>query len=310
MHPRLVFAILLLLALAGPASAASDLGGFPRNYTQIISEAPVDAYPGVPFVVSHNDVDLRGQHYGDEEMVIFYINYIPSPPVEGTAFNITMLDGTYIEGDLSLTYNMIGPLTYSHTVTLTLMGDTITFDTPVYQGSTISLYPVKNDDDPTITGLVLYAKGFTGGPTDDFLFYPCNVRSNPMIAIETENADIDAGIYGGPIGAYYKGEEYVDFWGNIGAIKDFIFGFLGNIYFFLEGSFYWFHLIFIQNFMLLIALYEAIGLALAAGTSRDIFQFFKKAWNVQVQFVNLFMFFVRLIEEIILTAKEIIFKWV
>ncbi len=310
---RLFFLVLILAAvLIAPVSADTWAGGFPRNYSQIISEAPVsDQYVGTPFVVSHNDIDLRGDTYGDEPMVIFYVDYRPDI-TQSTEFDITLADNSVVSGNFTFVTNMILFVAYSHTITLNLESETTTFTTPATQGNTIAIYPVKSDVDPSITGLVMFSKGMTVpfSENDDFVFYPCPVRTSPMIAIETSNPEMDAGIYGGPVGAYYEGEAYIDFWGNIDAIKNFVFGFLGDIYFFLTGSLYWFNLIFIQNFTLLLALYEAIGLALAAGTAKDIFDFIKKAWKVQKSFVDLFMFFVRLIEEIIIAAKDIIFRWV
>jgi len=311
--PRILLGLLLLAVLVSPAAADTWAGGFPRNYSQIISEAPVsEKYMGTPVVVSHNDIDLRGSVWGDEQMVIFYIDFQPVAPSEYTEFDLIMMDDTIITGNYSFTYNYLLFLVVSHTVTINLGDQTKTFTTPVYQGAEISLYPAKNDNDGSIVGLVMFAKGFQGiaSENDNFVFYPFDVRNAPMVAIDVGDAEDDAASYGGPVGAYWEGEAFQDFWGNMGAIKDKILGILGDIYFFFEGAIYWFYFIFIENFMLVLVVYETVGLAYAAHGSKNIIEFGKKAWKVQKGFVGIFMFFFDLITGIVIKAKEIIFRWV
>lgn len=80
-------------------------------------------------------------------------------------------------------------------------------------------------------------------------------------------------------------------------------GMASGIYLVVSLGWYLFQKIFIENFYLALGLYEIIGAAYAANTSRDIFQFFKKFYQYNLALAQ---FMYRLIDSIFSIVARII----
>jgi hypothetical protein len=161
-------------------------------------------------------------------------------------------------------------------------------------------------------GYMVYDNGDNG----NFAFSPASsIKTNTiyLTAIVPDTGQVTAQLYFGTSANYgaYAGPEVTgdiidDFlhWAN--EIKDFVIEFVVIGWFVFTGALYWFKFFFVDNALLVVVLVEGGGLAYAACTSRNVFEFFKRAWALQMTIFGLFMWFMERVSQVLGYIKQII----
>lgn len=98
--------------------------------------------------------------------------------------------------------------------------------------------------------------------------------------------------------------EAVDDWVGLayqfaGTVKDFIF-----------GVFYLLKFLFVDNLLLIIALWISVTMAISAVTTRNVFQFYAKFFRYQRALLDFIFSLFRFLVEIVNSMKQIFFKWI
>jgi len=97
------------------------------------------------------------------------------------------------------------------------------------------------------------------------------------------------------------------------AVDDWItlaYQFAGSVKDFVISVFYTLKFFFVDNLLLIIALWISVTMAVSATQSRNIFQFYQKFFRYQRSLMDFIFSLFRFLVEIVNTMKQIFFKWI
>lgn len=297
-----VLALLGLLSLyliASPASAIS--GVIPIEEFNPEESNAVDS-------VEFHSTDLSFNAVGYNEKVISQIRFTLSPS-QSMEFTLSQGSGT-IPGNISFTHEGLNDIV------------TINIGDQHFSRSSLSLMPGERSF-YLFPGIktVEYVPGI-GIETDaiygPFLPVP-NILGSPIYALDLSSVDpvgVRIGLvpndYYAQVGGQAADENTGGFFSQIAKKIDNLLGIsifdpfvstVGALIPIVLSILVWFKVIFVDHFFFTVATYEMIILALAANKSRDIFQFFKKAWQYNQKLIE---FLIWIVEKIIQIFTRVI----